>query len=144
MMQLKTFLTHTMTLLFQLESPPGVETVVPSEKPYDYLVDGGFSKLPRCYFFSIRKFIFTCDNFLSAKETIHRAELRLSDIANLLGRDWPKLAAQLEVEESDINIIKSDYPDDTVQQAIEMLRLWVQTAGNKATGELFAVCLLRF
>ena len=32
---------------------------------------------------------------------------------------------------ADINIIKSQYPDNAPKQAIVMLRLWMQTAGNK-------------
>lgn len=49
----------------------------------------------------------------------------------MLGPDWVGLAHELEVSDSDINIIKSQYPDNAPQQAIVMLRLWMQTAGNK-------------
>lgn len=64
-------------------------------------------------------------------DTIHRASLRLTDISNMLGNDWVALAHELEISDSDINIIKSQYPDNAPQQAIVMLRLWMQTAGNK-------------
>lgn len=70
-------------------------------------------------------------------DTIHRASLRLTDISNMLGNDWVALAHELEVSDSDINIIKSQYPDNAPQQAIVMLRLWMQTAGNKV---LYQIC----
>ena len=67
--------------------------------------------------------------------SLHKADMNLSDICNLLGSDWVKLARQLDIKESDINIIKSEYPDDTSQQAMIMLRLWKAQSGNKATGK---------
>ena len=67
-------------------------------------------------------------------DTIHRADLRVSDISNLLGSDWIKLARELDVEDQDINLIISEYPDNVGQQAMVMLRLWLNTEGNKATG----------
>merc|ERR1711981_79813 len=38
-------------------------------------------------------------------DTIHRADLRVSDISNLLGSDWVKLARELEIDDQDINLI---------------------------------------
>ncbi|XP_069185516.1 ankyrin-2 isoform X26 [Procambarus clarkii] len=70
----------------------------------------------------------------SKADTIHKADLRLTDISNMLGTDWVALAHELEISDSDINIIKSQYPDNAPQQAIVMLRLWMQTSGNKANG----------
>jgi len=67
-------------------------------------------------------------------DTIHRADLRISDISNLLGSDWVKLARTLEIDDQDINLIISEYPDNVGQQAMVMLRLWLNTEGNKATG----------
>lgn len=67
-------------------------------------------------------------------DTIHRADLRVSDISNLLGSDWIKLARELDIEDQDINLIISEYPDNVGQQAMVMLRLWLNTEGNKATG----------
>ena len=55
-------------------------------------------------------------------DTIHRADLRISDIGNLLGPDWVRCAHELAIEDSDINIIKSEYPDNEGQQAMVMLR----------------------
>ncbi|XP_069942405.1 ankyrin-2 isoform X18 [Cherax quadricarinatus] len=71
---------------------------------------------------------------ISKADTIHKADLRLTDISNMLGTDWVALAHELEISDSDINIIKSQYPDNAPQQAIVMLRLWMQTSGNKANG----------
>ena len=45
-------------------------------------------------------------------DTIHRADLRISDIGNLLGSDWVRVAHELEIADSDINIIKSEYPEN--------------------------------
>jgi ankyrin len=67
-------------------------------------------------------------------DTIHRADLRVSDISNLLGSDWVGLARELDIEDQDINLIRSEYPDNVCQQAMVMLRLWLNTEGNRATG----------
>ena len=67
-------------------------------------------------------------------DTIHKADLKISDIGNLLGNDWVRCAHELEIPDSDINIIKSEYPDNEGQQAMVMLRFWLNTQGNKATG----------
>jgi hypothetical protein len=69
-------------------------------------------------------------------DSIHRADIRLSDISNLLGSDWVPLASELGISASDVNLIKTEYPDNINQQAMVMLRLWLQTSGNKATGKL--------
>lgn len=67
-------------------------------------------------------------------DTIHRADLRISDIGNLLGSDWVHVAKELEIDDSDINIIKAEYPNNEGQQGMVMLRLWLNTHGNRATG----------
>lgn len=72
---------------------------------------------------------------LGHPDSIHRADIRLSDISNLLGADWVPLASELGVSTSDVNLIKTEYPHNVNQQAAVMLQLWQHTAGNKATGE---------
>ena len=89
-------------------------------------------------------------------DTIHKADLKISDIGNLLGSDWVMVAHELEIPDSDINIIKTEYPENegwlfykmnystyllnhvvifvSGQQAMVMLRFWLNTQGNKATG----------
>merc|ERR1719192_2857694 len=72
-------------------------------------------------------------------DTIHRADLRISDISNLLGSDWVKLAQTLDIDDQDINLIISEYPDNVGQQAMVMLRLWLNTEGNRATGNALEI-----
>ncbi|XP_065160043.1 ankyrin-3-like isoform X3 [Atheta coriaria] len=71
---------------------------------------------------------------LVAPETIHRADFRLSDICDLLDDDWAKLATELEISASDIEIIKEEYPENNSQQAMVMFRLWLRQKANQATG----------
>lgn len=66
---------------------------------------------------------------------------RISDISNLLGQDWVKLARTLDIDDQDINLIISEYPDNVGQQAMVMLRLWLNTEGNKATGNALEIAL---
>lgn len=67
-------------------------------------------------------------------DTIHRADIRLSDISNMLGDNWSLLAAELGILQSDISIIQSEYPGNAQRQAMVMLKLWLQTFGQQATG----------
>ena len=76
-------------------------------------------------------------------DTIHKADLKISDIGNLLGSDWVKVAHELDIPDSDINIIKTEYPDNEGQQAMVMLRFWLNTQGNKATGNALEKALRR-
>ncbi|XP_055953774.1 ankyrin-2-like isoform X4 [Argiope bruennichi] len=86
--------------------------LVTLEKRYDFIQEAGLSK----------------------PELIHRADLRLSDIAQGLDKDWVLLAQQLDVSENDIAQIKADTTCDQSEQALMMLRLWLQKSGSKATG----------
>lgn len=67
-------------------------------------------------------------------DAIHRATIRLTDIANLLDSDWEKLALELNVTPNEISQIKEEHPNKTAQQATAMFKFW-QSNGNKATGE---------
>ncbi|XP_031357616.1 ankyrin-3-like isoform X3 [Photinus pyralis] len=82
------------------------------EKDHSYLHHGGISK----------------------PDTIHRADFRLSDICNLLDDDWEKLAAELDIPPSDVQLIKGEYSENKPQQAMIMFRLWLRQKANKATG----------
>lgn len=76
----------------------------------------------------------TCFCFDSVADTqISRAELRLTDIADVLDADWLPLAAQLGLSAAEINEIRSDY-DFPPEQALIMLHQWVIKNGEKATG----------
>lgn len=63
---------------------------------------------------------------------MHKADLRLSDIARELGSDWEKLAAALGLPESDVNQIRTEYAG---REAIVTLRIWFERAGRGATGD---------
>ncbi|KAJ8982139.1 hypothetical protein NQ317_011285 [Molorchus minor] len=62
----------------------------------------------------------------------HRPDPRIADMSNLLGEDWVPLANQLGLTTSEINVIKSEYPDSVAKQAQSMLRMWLSQSGNKA------------
>ncbi|GIY26670.1 ankyrin-3 [Caerostris darwini] len=94
------------------DSSADVIELVTLEKRYDFIQEAGLSK----------------------PELIHRADLRLSDIAQGLDKDWMLLAQQLDVSENDISEIKADATCDQSEQALMMLRLWLQKSGSKATG----------
>ncbi|XP_042148280.1 ankyrin-2 isoform X3 [Ixodes scapularis] len=81
-----------------------------------------------------KKYGFVEETGLAKPELIHRADLRLSDIARELGADWVPLAAQLDVPDQDVSSIRSECPSDLGQQALLMLRLWMKRANTKATG----------
>lgn len=83
------------------------------------------------------RFFTCCQLFIlnvGKPDTIHKADIRLTDICNLLGDDWGKLAEELGVPPSDVKIIADEYPDNPPQQAMVMLRLWLRQYANKATG----------
>jgi len=71
---------------------------------------------------------------ISPTATVQRAELRLSDIADVLQGDWVVLAYHLDLNDSDILLIKQDYPNNLSDQALAMMHLWYESAGEKATG----------
>ncbi|CAH1098989.1 unnamed protein product [Psylliodes chrysocephalus] len=89
------------------------------EKNNSYLLHGGISK----------------------PDTIHRADFRLSDICNLLDEDWEKLALELDIPPSDIDLIREEYPENQPQQAMIMFRLWLRQKANKATGNQLELAL---
>ncbi|XP_064457857.1 uncharacterized protein LOC135368469 isoform X18 [Ornithodoros turicata] len=81
-----------------------------------------------------KKYGFVEETGLAKPELIHRADLRLSDIARELGKDWEPLGQQLDIPEADIHSIRAECPGDLAQQALLVLRLWMQRAGPRATG----------
>ncbi|XP_071050658.1 ankyrin-3-like isoform X4 [Onthophagus taurus] len=78
---------------------------------------------------------------ISHPETIHRADFRLTDICNLLEKDWELLASELDIPPSDIALIKEQYPENNSQQAMIMFRLWLRQKANKATGNSLELAL---
>lgn len=75
---------------------------------------------------SIRKKYYANENF-----DYYRQDPRLADMSNLLGEDWVEVANQLGLTTSEINVIKSEYPDSVAKQAQSMLRMWLSQSGNK-------------
>jgi ankyrin len=51
-------------------------------------------------------------------------ELRTSDISNLLGDDWTRLAPEIGISQDEIETIIEEYPNSTAQQAQAMLKLF--------------------
>ncbi|KAK9878034.1 hypothetical protein WA026_020662 [Henosepilachna vigintioctopunctata] len=75
---------------------------------------------------SVRRKYYATENF-----DYYRQDPRLADISNLLGDDWVDLANQLGLTTSEINVIKSEYPDSVAKQAQSMLRMWLSQSGNR-------------
>ena len=73
-------------------------------------------------------------------DTIHRADLRISDIGNLLGSDWVRVAHALDIADSDINIIKSEYPDNNGKHPDPRLRIQRQISDFFAAGNIGYQC----
>ncbi|XP_046435900.1 ankyrin-3-like isoform X20 [Neodiprion fabricii] len=80
-----------------------------------------------------KNYSFLRDGGITRPDAIHRATIRLTDIANLLDTDWEKLAEELNIPPNDVQLIKQEYPGKPAQQADMMFKLW-QSDGNKATG----------
>ncbi|XP_078037593.1 uncharacterized protein LOC144470402 isoform X2 [Augochlora pura] len=80
-----------------------------------------------------KNYSFLRDGGISRPDTIHRATIRLTDIANLLGSDWEKLAEELNIPPNEVSSIKEEYSNKPAQQAAAMLKIW-QKDGNKVTG----------
>ncbi|RZC42889.1 Death domain containing protein, partial [Asbolus verrucosus] len=87
---------------------------------------------------SLKKQMFANENF-----DYYRPDPRLADMSNLLGEDWVPLAAQLGLTTSEINVIKSEYPDSVAKQAQSMLRMWLSQSGNKAQANTLESALRR-
>ncbi|XP_058820039.1 ankyrin-3 isoform X3 [Topomyia yanbarensis] len=78
-----------------------------------------------------------------ADNEIHKADIKITDICNLLGSDWPLLAEELQISPTDVDLIKVEYPNDEAQQSIVMLRLWLRQAGKDATGNVLEQALIK-
>ncbi|XP_065088760.1 ankyrin-3-like isoform X3 [Ochlerotatus camptorhynchus] len=78
-----------------------------------------------------------------AGSDIHKADIKITDICNLLGSDWPLLAEELQISPTDVDLIKAEYENDEAQQAVVMLRLWLRQAGKDATGNVLEQALIK-
>ncbi|XP_053968012.1 ankyrin-3 isoform X3 [Anastrepha ludens] len=68
------------------------------------------------------------------RNVIHKADMHLSDICDLIDDDWMRLAKELGVPEADIESINAEYTEPTSQKSTVMLHLWLRQQGHKATG----------
>lgn len=67
---------------------------------------------------------------LRKPEEFRSIELRTSDISNLLGDDWTKLAPEIGISQDEIETIIEEYPNSTAQQAQAMLKLFQNKKQN--------------
>lgn len=73
------------------------------------------------------------------EDSINRAQIKLTDVADNVQGDWVILAHQLDITTPEIEMIKQDY--NTVNdQALAMLQLWVKKKGDEATGTIEYTC----
>ncbi|XP_060074822.1 ankyrin-2-like [Ylistrum balloti] len=76
------------------------------------------------------------------EDTVSRAQIKLTDVADTLKGDWVVLAQQLDFTSGEINQIKNDY--NTVNdQALAMLQLWAAKDKEQATGNALEKALTR-
>jgi hypothetical protein len=61
-----------------------------------------------------------------------KGEIRLTDIARLLGSDWPALAAELELSEEEVTKLMDEFGENA---SLHMLRYWLKSRGSDATGK---------
>jgi len=67
------------------------------------------------------------------EDSINRAQIKLTDVADHVQGDWVILAHQLDITNAEIDTINHEY--NTVNdQALAMLQLWVKKKGPDATG----------
>lgn len=127
------------------DAPKSEVDLVTLERKYTYMSEPGFSeyRCPLRLLIASIRFHFPSYVVAVRTEQICKADLKLPDIAKAVGRDWPMLALQLDIQESDINTIKSNCPEDTTTHALVMLRLWMQQCGNKANGGPFSFLFIR-
>ena len=68
--------------------------------------------------------------------SVHKADVRLHDVADMVGSDWPALAQQLGFRDPEIQSLMDEEPKTNLQ-AFNMLRRWMarrdatKSAGNE-------------
>ncbi len=65
-------------------------------------------------------------------DMFRKGEIRLTDIARLLGSDWPALAAELELTEDEVTKLMDEFGENA---SLHMLRYWLKSRGSDATGK---------
>lgn len=73
-------------------------------------------------------------DLITEEPQIQKAELRLKDIAELLGKDWKPVAVHLGIIPEEVEeIVGSDNATPNAE-ALAMLQQWVQKNGSNANG----------
>ncbi|CAF1170221.1 unnamed protein product [Adineta steineri] len=67
-----------------------------------------------------------------------KGEIRLTDIARMLGSEWPALAAELELSEDEVRKIMDEFGENA---SLQMLRYWLKSRGTDATGNFLQQAL---
>lgn len=86
--------------------------------------------------YDINKNCYNCSLSIKTvvEDTISKAKINLSEVADTLKGDWVILATQLDISGDEIHKINGDYR--TVNdQALAMLSLWKEKKGDQATGQ---------
>ncbi|KAH8418164.1 hypothetical protein KR009_007112, partial [Drosophila setifemur] len=69
-------------------------------------------------------------NKFGCEKSIQRTDIRLFDICSHLGNDWPQLANELGVPETDIDLVKAECSsEDATQKSMLMLKFWLDHGG---------------
>ncbi|XP_061535036.1 ankyrin-2 isoform X6 [Phycodurus eques] len=79
------------------------------------------------------------DKKLDWQDDADRKEETLAIIADLLGFSWTELARELEFNEDDIQIVRSQNPNSLQEQSHALLQRWVEREGKHATED----CLIK-
>ncbi|XP_068178721.1 ankyrin-3-like [Antennarius striatus] len=79
------------------------------------------------------------DKKLDWQDDADRKEETLAIIADLLGFSWTELARELEFNEDDIQILRTENPNSLQEQSHALLQHWVEQEGKYATED----CLIK-
>ncbi|XP_061130396.1 uncharacterized protein ank2a isoform X3 [Syngnathus typhle] len=79
------------------------------------------------------------DKKLDWQDDADRKEETLSIIADLLGFSWTELARELEFNEDDIQLVRTQNPNSLQEQSHALLQHWVEREGKHATED----CLIK-
>lgn len=67
-------------------------------------------------------------NQVQSEYLIQEPDMKFFDFCRQLGSDWPQLANELGVPESDVYQFKADYCDDDTPKIMGIFKLWLQQA----------------
>ncbi|XP_030207414.1 ankyrin-2 isoform X14 [Gadus morhua] len=79
------------------------------------------------------------DKKLDWQDDVDRKEETLAIIADLLGFSWTELARELEFNEEEIQLVRTENPNSLQEQSHALLQRWTQREGKHATED----CLIK-